>query len=35
MLVRPCPRSMGDIAFTGTIEPGTVWIRARESAISP
>src|SRR4029453_13401168 len=34
MLGRPCPRPMGDMAFTRTIEPGTVWMRARESAIS-
>jgi len=25
---------MRDVAFTGTIAPGTVWIRARESRIS-
>jgi len=34
MLVRSCPRPMGDVAFAGMIEPCTVWIRARESGIS-
>src|SRR5215468_2391540 len=34
MLVRPCPRPMGDVAFAGAIEPCTLWIRARESGIS-
>src|SRR4030095_13132955 len=30
VLVRPCPRPMREVPFTGTIEPGTLWIRARE-----
>src|SRR4029450_8041589 len=34
VLVRPCPRPMRDVAFAGTIEPGTLWIRAREASIS-
>src|SRR5438477_8488363 len=34
VLVRPGPRPMRDVAFTGTIEPFTVWIRARESGIA-
>jgi hypothetical protein len=34
VLVRPGPRPMRNVAFAGTIEPGTWWIRARESRIS-
>src|SRR4030095_11844332 len=34
VLVPPGPRPMRDVAFAGTIEPGTVWIRAREWRIS-
>src|SRR5215211_1901674 len=34
VLVRPGPRPMGNVPFTGTIEQGTVWIWARESSIS-
>src|SRR5262252_917429 len=34
VLVRPGPRPMRDVAFTGTIELRTLWIRARESRIS-
>src|SRR4029453_7559330 len=34
VLVRPGPRPMGNVPFTGTIEPGTVWIWVRESSIS-
>jgi hypothetical protein len=33
MLVCTCPGSMCDVACTGAIEPGTVWIRAREARI--
>src|SRR5207245_6246968 len=31
VLVPPCPRPMRDVVFAGTIELGTLWIRARES----
>ena len=34
VLVRPCPRPMRDVAFAGTIELRTLWIRAREASIS-
>src|SRR5262249_39661156 len=34
MLVCPCPGSMRDVAFAGTIEPCTLWIRTRESGIA-
>src|SRR5215813_7414597 len=34
VLVRPCPRPMRDVPCAGTIEPCTLWIRARESGIS-
>src|SRR5262245_15568674 len=34
MLVRPGPRPMRDVAFAKTIEPGTLWIWARESGIA-
>src|SRR5919204_3299188 len=32
-LGRACPGAMGDVAYAGAIEPGTLWIRTRESGI--